>query len=182
MRAALDAGASHAEIVEVLCLTATLGIHACNIGVPLLCEVLREEGREVPSGMADMSPEQHQLRDEFTVKRGYWHAFWEDFLRFDPQFFGAYLEFSSVPWVEGEDGRKGVLEPKVKELVYCAFDAAATHLYRPGLKLHMKNVLGLGGTPEEIMGVLELATLLSVSTLDVGLEVLDREVGRGDGK
>jgi hypothetical protein len=46
----------------------------------------------------------------------------------------------------------------------------------------MKNVLGLGGTPEEIMGVLELATLLSVSTLDVGLEVLDREVGRGDGK
>ena len=44
---------------------------------------------------------------------------------------------------------------KVKELVYCAFDAAATHLYKPGLKLHMKNVLMYGGTAEEIMEVLE---------------------------
>ena len=34
--------------------------------------------------------------------------------------------------------------------MYCAFDAAATHLYVPGLKLHMKNVLKYGGTPEEI--------------------------------
>lgn len=183
-RAALLAGATREEIVEVLCLTSTLGIHACNIGVPVLVEVLRESGREIPEGMAGMSAEQWRLREEFTAKRGYWHAFWEEFLRFDKEFFGAYLEFSAVPWgprdededrIEVGEG-KGVLEPKVKELVYCAFDAAATHLYRPGLKLHMQNVLGLGGTAEEIMEVLELATLLGTSTLDVGLEVLDREL------
>jgi alkylhydroperoxidase/carboxymuconolactone decarboxylase family protein YurZ len=183
-RAALLAGASREEIVEVMCLTSTLGIHACNIGVPVLVEVLREAGRDIPEGMNGMSASQWELRDQFTEKRGYWHAFWEEFLRFDKEFFGAYLEFSSVPWrpreededrIEAGEG-KGVLEPRVKELVYCAFDAAATHLYRPGLKLHMQNVLGLGGTVEEIMEVLELATLLGTSTLDVGLEVLDKEL------
>jgi alkylhydroperoxidase/carboxymuconolactone decarboxylase family protein YurZ len=65
---------------------------------------------------------------------------------------------------------------QIKELIYCAFDAAATHLYKPGLKLHMKNVLGYGGTAEEIMEVLELATLLSISTMDVGLEVMEKEM------
>ena len=65
---------------------------------------------------------------------------------------------------------------QVKELIYCAFDCAATHLYTPGLKLHMKNVLGYGGTAEEIMEVLELASLLSISTMDVGLPILEQEL------
>lgn len=65
---------------------------------------------------------------------------------------------------------------QVKELIYCAFGCAATHLYKPGLKLHMKNVLKYGGTAEEIMEVLELATLLSISTLDVGLPILEQEL------
>ncbi|KAF2264961.1 carboxymuconolactone decarboxylase [Lojkania enalia] len=173
-RQALANGASKAEIVEVLCLTSTLGIHACNIGVPILFEVLREEGRELPKGMEGMSEQQWKLKEDFEKKRGYWHAFWEDFLRLSPEFFGAYVEFSSVPWTN--EGGRGVLEPKVKELIYCAFDAAATHLYQPGLKLHMKNVLGYGGTPEEIMEVLELATLLSISTMDVGLPILEQEL------
>jgi len=108
---ALGAGASKQEIVEVLCLTSTLGIHACNIGVPILVEVLREEGKEVPKGMDGMGKEQWDLREEFEKKRGYWHAFWEDFLRLSPEFFGAYVEFSTVPWTN--EGGSGVLEPKV---------------------------------------------------------------------
>lgn len=64
----------------------------------------------------------------------------------------------------------------MKELIYCAFDTAATHMYTPGLKLHMVNVLKYGGTAEEIFEVLELATLLSISTMEVGLEVLEKEL------
>jgi alkylhydroperoxidase/carboxymuconolactone decarboxylase family protein YurZ len=67
---------------------------------------------------------------------------------------------------------------QVKELIYCAFDTAATHMYQPGLKLHIRNVLNYGGTAEEVMEVMELATLLSISTMDVGLEVLDQELAR----
>jgi alkylhydroperoxidase/carboxymuconolactone decarboxylase family protein YurZ len=131
-RAALANGASKAEIVETLCLTSTLGIHACNIGVPLLFEVLREEGKELPRGMEGMSSEQWKLKEEFEAKRGYWHAFWEDFLRLSPEFFGAYVEFSSVPWTNA--GGAGMLEPKVclhhVEQLCCVNKAALTILSR----------------------------------------------------
>jgi alkylhydroperoxidase/carboxymuconolactone decarboxylase family protein YurZ len=173
-RAALAAGASRAEIVETLCLTSTLGIHASTVGMPLLFEVLEERGEAMPKGLEGMSAKQIALKEDFEAKRGYWNTLWEEMLRLAPDFFDAYTEFSSVPWKN--EGGKGVLEPKVKELIYCAFDTAATHMYQPGLKLHMRNVLNYGGTKEEIMEVLELATLLSISTMDVGLEVLEKEM------
>ena len=59
-----------------------------------------------------------------------------------------------------------MLEPKVKELVYCAFDAGSTHLYKPGLKLHMRSALGYGATAQEIMEVLEICTLLGGGRCD----------------
>lgn len=119
--AALEAGASIHEILEVIELSSTLGIHACNIGVPLLVEVLKEEGGKYEGEITKPFNEtQERLKEEFTKKRGYWHTFWEDFLRLDPEFFEAYLEFSTVPWVKDVDGSgkggpgRGALEPKVR--------------------------------------------------------------------
>ncbi|KAH3972154.1 hypothetical protein HBH51_107330 [Parastagonospora nodorum] len=175
-KSALQNGATKAEIVEVLSLTSTLGIHACTVGVPILFEVLEEQGKPMPKGMEGMSKDQWAMKEDFEKKRGYWNTLWEEFLRLSPEFFDAYTEFSSVPWLN--EGGKGVLEPKVKELIYCAFDTAATHMYQPGLKLHMRNVLNYGGTAEEIMEVMELATLLSISTMDAGLEVLEKELAQ----
>lgn len=174
--AALREGATVAELVEVVELASTLGIHACNIGVPLLVDVLREEGLFQDEIAKPFDSVQERLKAEFAAKRGYWHAFWEDFLRLDPEFFAAYLEFSSVPWTKdvpgAATGGRGVLEPKMKELVYCAFDCASTHLYVPGLKLHMKNALGYGATPHEIVEVLEIATLLSLHTAHVAAPII----------
>jgi alkylhydroperoxidase/carboxymuconolactone decarboxylase family protein YurZ len=119
IKSALAFGASKEEIMETLELTSTLGIHACNIGVPLLVEVMKEMGgyESHLEGKDGREEERERLKEEFTRKRGYWHEFWEDFLRLDPEFFKAYLEFSSVPWVkgkkEGDGGSGGVLEPKV---------------------------------------------------------------------
>lgn len=64
----------------------------------------------------------------------------------------------------------------MKELIYCAFDAAATHLYVPGLKLHMHNALGYGASPEEVMEVLEIATQLSLHTAHLAMPILETEV------
>jgi len=110
-KAALANGATKAEIVEVLSLTSTLGIHACTVGVPILFEVLEEQGKPMPKGMEGMGKEQWAMKEDFEKKRGYWNTLWEEFLRLSPEFFDAYTEFSSVPWVN--EGGKGVLEPKV---------------------------------------------------------------------
>lgn len=110
----------------------------------------------------------------------------------DPEFFEAYTEFSSVPWTReiGLSGHPGALAPRVrilqidllfiisnavsqdKELIYCAFDAAATHLYVSGLKAHMRNALQYGATVEQILEVLELATPLSLHTLNVAAPIV----------
>lgn len=112
-RAALVNGATKAEIIEVLCLTSTLGIHAGTTGIPILCEVLAEQGKPVPSGVEGMNKEQLALKTDFEQKRGYWNSMWNEFVRLSPEFFDAYTELSSVPWTN--EGGKGVLEPKVCE-------------------------------------------------------------------
>jgi alkylhydroperoxidase/carboxymuconolactone decarboxylase family protein YurZ len=162
--AAFDHGATTAEVVEVLELTSTLGIHACNIGVPLLLEVLQEEG--LRDGPAPLDERRERLMAEFTANRGYWHSFWDGVLELDPDLFEAYIEFSSVPW------KSGPLPPKVKELIYIAFDASATHLYVPGLKLHMQNAVRLGATAGEIMEVLAVVSVIGIHAAATAAPIL----------
>jgi len=168
VRSALELGASAEELMEVLELTSTLGIHACNTGVPLLIEVLAEEG--LRSGPAPLTERQLELKAQFIASRGYWHESWDGLLELDPELFAAYLDFSALPW------RSGVLEPKIKELIYIVFDAAATHLYAPGLKLHMRNAVRLGATTAEIMEVLGLASLVGMHAATVAAPILAEEL------
>lgn len=106
------------------------------------------------------------LRAEFEQVRGYWSPLWDSVLRLDPDYFEAYLRFSEVPWLTGS------LPPKVKELVYIAVDAVTTHLYEPGLRIHVRNALALGASEAEIMEVLELCTLIGLESGPFGAALL----------
>jgi alkylhydroperoxidase/carboxymuconolactone decarboxylase family protein YurZ len=161
---AVSCGATDAELMEVFELTATLGIHAANAGVPILLEVLAETG--AAPDVFDLDPRQQQLKSDFERDRGYWNSIWDGVLKLAPGFFEAYLDYSSVPW------RQGVLDPKLKELIYCAFDCSAMHLWLPGLKLHIRNALGYGATPEEIMDVIALASVQGADMFDEAMTAL----------
>ena len=166
IRLALELGATREELLEVLQLTSTLGIHSCTVGVPVLLEALGDPPAQ------PLSERQQALKADFEAKRGYWHPFWDGLLQLDPDFFEAYLGFSSLPWTQG------VLEPKVKELIYTAFDASATHMYVPGLRQHVENALAYGATPAEIMEVFELASVIGIHTCMLGLPILVEELER----
>jgi len=186
--AALAAGATKEEIMEVLELSSVLGVHAVNVGVPLLSEVLEEEGLDKPgSASVGNDVRREHLKSEFTKKRGYWHETWDQVLSLDPDFFEAYTEFSSHPFRQrqahehaaGQHGQSPTgLSPKVKEFVYCAIDSATTHLYVQGLKLHIRNAVRYGATPEEVMEVFELASLMGVHTVMAGADILAEEIGK----
>lgn len=150
---ALTAGATEQEVAEVLQLAGTVGIHAHNVGGPLLEKVLRETGH-LPEAPEPLTERQQRLKDAFTRNRGFWHEDFEQLLRLDPDLFEAYCEYSGLPWTDG------VLEPKVKEFVYIAFDVAATHLHRPGIEQHFRNALRHGATPQELLAVLQIASTL----------------------
>ena len=117
-----------------------------------------------------LTERQRQLKEQFTRERGYWNPLWDGVLRLDADFFEAYLNFSAVPW------KNGTLEPKVKEFIYIAIDASTTHLYEPGLRLHIQNALGYGATKEEIMEVYELASVLGIHTCTLGVPILMEEL------
>lgn len=126
--------------------------------------------------MAELDARRQKLKQDFTKARGYWSTLWDGLLELSPDFFEAYLNFSSVPW------RTGLLAPKIKELIYVAIDAATTHLYAPGTRIHMRNALGYGATKEEIMEVLQLTSALGIHAMSVGVPALIaemQEAGRG---
>jgi alkylhydroperoxidase/carboxymuconolactone decarboxylase family protein YurZ len=158
--AALAAGATPAEVMEVLECTATLSIHAMNVGVPVLTEVLAERG--IRTRPAELDGYQRRLKEEFTANRGYWNATWDELLELDPELFEAYTAFSSHPW------RHGTLSPKMREFIYTAFDTSATHLYTVGLKLHIENALGYGATVGEILEIMEIASSIGIQSVTLG--------------
>jgi alkylhydroperoxidase/carboxymuconolactone decarboxylase family protein YurZ len=162
---ALRHGATPAEIMEVLELTSTLGIHACNCGVPILLEELEAAGQGIDLD-APLTARQEEIKADFTARRGYWNDFWNGLLRLDAEFFAAYTDFSAHAW------ERGTLEPKVRELVYTAFDASATHMFEPGLRQHIRNAIAYGATKEEIMEVLELASGAGLGAFALGAPAL----------
>lgn len=87
-------------------------------------------------------------------------------LDLDPELFAAYTEFSAHPW------HHGPLEPKIKEFIYIAFDATATHLYEKGLKLHIENAVGYGATAQEILEVMEIASVLGIHAVTSAAPIL----------
>lgn len=166
---AMKYGATKEEIMEVFELTSVLGIHTCTTSIPILMEELKKNGIELNRNLTES---QKKLKERFKKERGYWSELWDDLLILNESFFEAYLNFSSVPW------KKGVLEPKIKELIYIAIDVATTHLYEPGIRIHIKNALKYGATKEEIMEVFELVSVLGIHTCTVGVPILVEELNK----
>ena len=167
VRRALALGATFEEVLETLELTSTMGIHAAQTAVPILLEELAAAGRPLDLE-APLSARQEEIKARFTEARGYWNAFWDGLLRLDAEFFAAYTEMSSHSW------EHGVLEPKVKEFIYCAFDASATHMFTPGLRQHIANALRYGASAEELMEVFELASGIGIECFALALPELAR--------
>ena len=161
---AIANGATPQEVMEVIELTSTLGIHAMNVHVPVLAEVLEARGQGVARTGLDEA--QEALKAEFVAKRGFWNDAWEQILVFDPEIFAAYTTFSSVPWVGGTLGLK------TKSLIYMAFDSSATHLYSAGVRAHMNNALDAGATTDEILETLEIVSVIGIHAATVAVPIL----------
>lgn len=171
VKAAIALGATPDEIMEVIGLTYLVGIHTVTLGAPILQELIEELGIESDETESrDLEKDRARIKESFIKQRGFWTDTWNPLLELDPHFFAAYTEFSSLP------SKTNVLEPKVRELVTCAFDAATTHLYGRGTKIHMRNALQLGATPGEIMEMLEITSLMGIHGVTVSASVLLDEI------
>jgi alkylhydroperoxidase/carboxymuconolactone decarboxylase family protein YurZ len=168
IRDALRHGATQGEVREVMQLASVLGIHALSIGVPALLDELASADRPFERD-APLTAEQTRIKADFTAGRGRWSERWEALLRLDPGYFAAYTRFSSHPWATG------TLAPKEREFIYIAIDCATTHLFDPGLRVHIRNALSYGATIAEILEVLKLTSLMGIQTQSLGERILVEE-------
>jgi len=166
---ALRHGASRDEIMEVLMIASVLGIHTMTDSVPIMMAVLREAGKDPKVGKTPLTARQKAIKEEFRKNRGFFPDVFAPVLHFSPDFFQAYTDLSSAPW------KMGLLEPKIRELLYVAIDASTTHLYNAGTKTHMANAVRHGATAEEIMEVLMLTASIGVHTMTESVPILMQE-------
>lgn len=167
---AFDEGATVPEVMDVLEMISAIGVHAVTEGVPILVD---EAG--VPEGAdSEARDEKARIKETFEADRGYWDELWDDLLQLDHEYLEHYLNYSAHPW------RHGALDPIVREFVVIAVDASTNHLYLPGLRIHVRNALDLGATREEVLTVIEIASLVGINTLTASLPiVLEEAAARG---
>ncbi len=170
IRRALAEGATFDEILEVLQLTSLLGAHSLAVGIPILVDEMREQPSPARSGSAPVA-DSERIRAAYAESAGEWDDSCEALLRLAPGFLDAYVRFVSFPWA----GR--ALEPGVKELIAIAINASTTHLYEAGMRFHMRRALRMGVPVDEIVEVLQLASVLGIHTCSVGVPILLAEIG-----
>lgn len=168
--AAIKLGATKEELFEVIGLTSLVGIHAVTQGVPLLLELCEEFGLPGAAEGPGVAEERERIKQDFIKKRGFWTDTWNPLLQMDAPFFESYTKFSTQSYV-------GPLEPKDREIIVCAFDAATTHLYNRGTKIHMRNAIKLGATPEELMEMLEITSLMGMHGVTNAAKILADQLG-----
>lgn len=167
IRAALEAGATHQEILTVLRMASLLSIHSCSLGAPILLEEAKAAGVEplvkekVPTPVCDK-----------TREAGQWNTAWDPFFNLDP----LWTEQFIATGIQVYTG--ALIPPKLAELLSIALDASYTHMYAPGTRRHIKAALKLGATVEEIMEVLKLCVVQGVQACNLGVPILVEELKR----
>ncbi len=167
IRAALDAGATRAEVLMVLEMASLLAIHSCSLGAPMLLEEAKAAGAQPAPKPGAATPACDRMK-----AIGQWNTAWDPFYELDPTFTDEFMATGVALYASG------TLSAKEIELLSIAFDAAYTHMYAPGTRRHIRGALQAGATMEEVMEVLKLCVVQGVQSLNLGVPILAEELAR----
>lgn len=127
-------------------------------------------------GADEIDPEslterQRAIKEQFVEVHGVWSDAYEEWLRYDPEFFDRFRDLAEHPH------DKGALDPKVREFVHIAINCATTTLHAEGTRAHVGNALDQGATFEEILEVYQLASVQGIQSVVIGVPILVDEAG-----
>jgi alkylhydroperoxidase/carboxymuconolactone decarboxylase family protein YurZ len=162
MRAALDAGASRAEILMVAKMGALMALHSLSLGAPILLEEAKAAGVEKAS---KRNPPATPACDRIRAL-GQWNDAWNPFMELDPEWTDAFMAAGANVYAAG------VFEPKLVELLSIAFDASFTHMYAPGTRRHIRSALKLGASLEEVVEVLKICVAQGLQSINLAVPIL----------
>lgn len=168
---ALELGATKEEILDVLRLTSVLGVHtmipAMDFVIPELggAENIREK-----STKAERERFEKIKADFMKARGGMWGDVWDKVCLMAPDYTAAYADYSGLPH------KTGNLSAKLRELLYVAIDISPTHFNAGGARSHLQAAIKLGATQDEVMEVVEIASLIGFHTCIVALPILAEEL------
>ena len=165
VRRALTAGATEQDVLDVLITIVGAANHALYFAVPVLMRELKAAKHPEAEAPA-VTPESQAIKDEFIRTRGFWNEQRDIIVRAMPQYFAALSHLSTEPW------KNGTLTEKERELVCIAIDCTVTHMFEPGLAIHIRHALEKGASRDEILEVFHLAAVTGLGGYILGAEAL----------
>ena len=121
----------------------------------------------------ELTDAQRAFKAEYIQKRGYWVTFNDGLLQYSQAFLETYLRYAGLP------ARVGALTARMRELVYVAADASATHMFAEGLAIHTRMALAAGATPQDVIETLQIATAQGLDGTMLGVGILVEELRAG---
>jgi len=103
------------------------------------------------------------------VETGPWDAALAQLSEWDPAWAATCLKMSTDPWT------RGVLSPKLVELIGVLLNAACTNLNPDGARRHIRRALEAGASRDEILMVLKCAALGGIHSCSLGAPILVEE-------
>lgn len=101
---------------------------------------------------------------------GSWNPLWDTLSDWDPEWTEQFMTMNATPI------RRGIFTPEFVELLSIAIDAAATHMYAPGVRRHIRAALDLGVSRDEILTVLQMVSVVGIHACNLGVPILEEEL------
>ncbi len=115
----------------------------------------------------------NRIRDESCMRTESEAGPWDDAVAqlraWDPAWTESCTRMATNPW------RSGVLPRKLVELIGVALNAACTNLNADGTRRHIRAALRAGATRDEVLMILEMASVMSIHSCSLGAPMLLEE-------
>ncbi|WP_144906114.1 carboxymuconolactone decarboxylase family protein [Halobellus captivus] len=155
-----DHGATFWEILQVIELASTIGVHSAMEGSQILREELNGETGDATDGHGRVTADRPV---------GDWADAFEAISAFDEDWAEYALEY----WIHPVEN--GPLDDVDLELICIAICVSPTYLNADAVRRHVNNALDCGASTDEIMAAIETASVLSMHTASDTVSVLVEE-------
>ena len=119
--------------------------------------------------MANDSTANETQASEPPQETGPWDEALAQLSNWDPIWAATCLKMSTDPWA------RGVLSPKLVELIGVLLNAACTNLNPEGVRRHIRRALDAGASRDEVLTVIKCAALGGIHSCSLGAPILLEE-------
>lgn len=148
---ALEAGATQAEVLELLQLACAASARSYGMGTAVLAEEIDRAGIGRPVDDVD-SDEVVDFKQRFIAAESFWEPWMDLAMERAPRHFMAWLDMNYAI----DEPR--VLEPKVRSLISMALSVCAPLSDEVAVRRHARLAIERGATPRELYEAMQIAS------------------------